>query len=103
MQHVRAPKARLYATCETIVCDTPQPARQGRYILLVYYIKTKSRLSDRPADISAVSALIDVGLARHESCVFWNHVVCLYESSSTMVRPHECAKGTSVSYTAINS
>ena len=27
------------------------------------------RLSDRPADISAVSAWIDVGLAQNESCV----------------------------------
>ena len=53
-------------------------------------------LSDRPADISAVSALIDVGLARHESCVLWNHVVCLYKSSSATIRPHECAKGTGV-------
>ena len=67
---------------------------------LSIYIKLKSRLSvcpsDRPADISAVSAWIDVGLARNESCVFWNHVVCLYESSSTMVRPHKCTKGTDV-------
>ena len=36
---------RLYATHESAegapVCDTPQPARQGRYILLVYiHIKT---------------------------------------------------------------
>ena len=58
--------------------------------------------SDRPADISAVSALIDVGLARNESCVSWDHVVCLYRSSSATIRPHKCAKATGVSYTAIS-
>ena len=38
---------------------------------LVYYIKLKSRLSvrlsDRHADISVVSAAIEMGLARNES------------------------------------
>ena len=37
---MRAPEAQLYVAHESaegaIVCDTPQPARQGRYILLVY-------------------------------------------------------------------
>ena len=98
----------MYVTRESaegaIVCDTPQPARQGRYILLVYLLYKDEkpsvclsvRPSDRPADISAVSAWIDVRLARNESCVFWNHVVCLYKSLSATVGPHECAKGTGV-------
>ena len=57
---MRVPEAQLYATRESaegaIVCDTPQPARQGRYILLIYYIKTKSRLSIRPT-IQPISQL----------------------------------------------
>ena len=40
-------------------------------LLYIYYIKLKSRLSVRPsdrhADISAVSAIIEMGLARNES------------------------------------
>ena len=75
----------------------PTPCTTGQVHLLVYYIKLKSRLSDRPANISAVSALVETGLARKESCVFWNHVVYLHESSSATVRPHACAKGTDVS------
>ena len=79
--------------------------RAGKLASL-YYIKMKSRLSvcpsDRPADISAVSALINVGLVRNESCISWDHVVCLYKSSSATIRPHECAKATGVSYTAIS-
>ena len=59
--------------------------------------KPSVRLSDCPADISPVPAWNDVGLTRNESCIFWNHIVCLYESSSATVRPHECAKGTDVS------
>ena len=74
----------------------------GQVHLLVYILYKDEkpsvclsvRPSDRPADISAVSAWIDVGLARNESCVLWNHVVCLYKSSSATVCPHECAKGT---------
>ena len=46
---MRAPEARLYVTRESaegaIVCDTPQPARQGRYILLVYIYIYISRLT----------------------------------------------------------
>ena len=77
--------------------------RAGKLASLLYKDEKPSVcLSDRPADISAVSALIDVTLARHESCIFWNHVVHLYKSSSATIRPHECAKGTGVSYTAIN-
>ena len=49
-------------------------------------------LSDHPTDISAVSAWIDVRLTRNESCVFWNHVVCLYESSSATVRRRDCVQ-----------
>ena len=70
------------------------------YVLYIYLLykdeKPSVCLSDRPANISAVSAWIDVGLAGHESCVLWNHVVCLYKSSSATIRPRECAKGTGV-------
>ena len=37
------------------------------YSMSIYYIKLKSRLSVRHADISAVSAAIEMGLARNES------------------------------------
>ena len=63
--------------------------------VIIYYIKLKSCLSDRPTDISAVSPWNDVRLARNESWVFWNHVV--YKSSSAIICPHKCVKGTSVS------
>ena len=43
--------------------------------IYIYYIKLKSRLSDRHVHISAVSALIELGLARYESCVFRIYVV----------------------------
>ena len=72
---MRAPKARLYATCESaegaIVCDTPQPARQGRYILLVNYKAEKPsvHLSDRRGHISAMSVWINAGLALRDSYV----------------------------------
>ena len=69
--------------------------RAGTFASLLYKAEKPSVcLSDRHADISAVSAWIDVGLPPNESCVLWNHVVCLYKSSSATVRPHECAKGT---------
>ena len=53
----------------------------GQVHLLVYYIKLKSRLSVclsvrlRHADISAVSARIETGFTRNESCVFEDHKV----------------------------
>ena len=82
----------------------PKPCTTGQVHLLVFsttYVKLKSRLSvcpsDRPTDMSAVSAWIDVGLAQYESCVVLNHVVYLYKFSSATVRPHECVKGTGIS------
>ena len=45
-------------------------------IIIFYYIKLKSRLSDRQTNISAVSASIEMGLAWNESWVFWDNQVC---------------------------
>ena len=48
----------------------------------IYYIKLKSRLfvcTFWHANISAVSARIETGLARNESCVFEDHKVYAYK------------------------
>ena len=41
------------------------------------------RPSDRHVHISAMPASIEMGFARYESCVFWNHVY-LYKYSSAI-------------------
>ena len=47
------------------------------YIYLLYKAKKPSVcLSDCHANISAVYASIETGLARNESRVFWDHQVC---------------------------
>ena len=69
----------------------------GQVHLLVYYIKLKSRLSDRHANISAVYALIETRLAQNESCVFWDRQVYFLKSTRAITHPHECVKGTGVS------
>ena len=54
-------------------------ADQRAKMCFIYYIKLKSRLSVCTfwhADNSAVSAQIEMELARNESCAFEDHKVC---------------------------
>ena len=84
-----------------------QKMANGRLLflaLLVYYIKLKSHLPvclsvcpDRHADISAVSAWIEMGLAPNESSAFWDNQVCFKKSLCPITHPDKCAKGTGVS------
>ena len=71
----------------------PTPCTTGQVHLLVYYIKLKSRLSVRPsvrpsdrrASNSVVSACINLGLALHDSYVFWHVQVCFKKFLSAIV------------------
>ena len=64
-------------------------------------MKLKSRLSvcpsDRHADISAVSAAIETGLARNEKTGSFGTSEYIYKSKRASIYPHECAKGSGVS------
>ena len=74
--------------------------RAGTLASLLYYIKLKSclsvclsvRLHFWHADNSAVCTLIEIGLARNESCVFEEHKVYFYKSTEPTVHRQECVK-----------
>ena len=67
---------------------------------VIYYIKLKSRLSiclsDRHADISAMSAVIEMGLAWNESWVFRDLKVYFYKSKRISIHPYEDVKANGV-------
>ena len=72
-------------------------------VLVIYYIKLKSRLSVRPSVrtflavwILAMAAWIDVRLARRGSYVFWHDEVYFYKFLRALVFRHECAIDTYV-------
>ena len=69
-----------------------------------YYVKLKSCLSVclsvctfRHADNSAVSAQIETGLARNESCVFEDRKVYFYKPMAPTVHQLECLEDEGVS------
>ena len=63
-------------------------------LLLIYYIKLKSCLSVClhfwHADNLVVCALIEIGLARNEGCVFEEHKVYFYKSTEPTIHRQEC-------------
>ena len=79
--------------------------RAGTLASLLYKAEKPSvYLSVRPsvctfwhADISAVSARIETGLARNESCVFEDHKVYFYKSIVPTVHRQECLDDEGVS------
>ena len=69
----------------------------GSIVVQIYYIKLNSCLSVCLsvctfwyADISAVSARIETGLARNKSCVFEDHKVYFHKPIVPTVHQQEC-------------
>ena len=95
----------------SMVCPSPlclrcdlQPFVMYASSILFYYIKLKSRLSVClsvctfwHADNSAVSARIETGLARNESCVFEDDKVYFYKPIVPTVHRQECLEDEGVS------
>ena len=48
------------------------------------------------ADISVISAWINLGLVSCDSCGLWHKQVCFYKYVSALCWAHECLKGTTV-------
>ena len=69
----------------------------GQVHLLVYYIKLKSRPSDRQADISAVSAVIETELVLKLKAGSSGTSEYIFISLNMPVFIHKCAKGSGVS------
>ena len=85
MQHMRAPKARLYETRPSL------HDRAGTLASLLYKAEKPSVRIFLAIWISAVAAWIDVRLARRDSYVFWHDEVYFYKFLRALVFRHECA------------
>ena len=71
--------------------------RAGTLASLLYKAEKPSVCTFWHADISAVSARIETGLARNESCVFEDHKVYFYKSIVPTVHRQECLEDQGVS------